>query len=283
MNEPIVLADDRGRIVFVMPHDRYVLVGTTDTDFTGDPASVRTENGDIEYLIAVLAEGLPKIKLTSADVATSFAGLRALVIREDEKSPSAVPREETIFESASGMLTVAGGKLTTHREIAQKVVDRVMREMGRSVGVCPTLTTPFPGARPLGRRRRLGWRRDDLDAQYSGRIGGNSQGALRNPQQPIVARIAARAAGAGRAASRRIVPRLERRSSTRFATRWRIRSATFWCGARRCLAVASRSGSRGAGGRAHHGGGTRMGSRAREAEVASFSMSSRAGASSREH
>jgi glycerol-3-phosphate dehydrogenase len=148
VRESIVLADERGRIVFVMPHDRYVLVGTTDTDFTGDPANVRTELGDVEYLIAVLAESLPGIKLTNADVATSFAGLRAL-IREEKEAPSSVPREEVILEGASGLITVAGGKFTTHRAIAQKLVDRAMKELGRRVGVCPTLTTPFPGARAL--------------------------------------------------------------------------------------------------------------------------------------
>jgi glycerol-3-phosphate dehydrogenase len=148
VRESIVLADDHGRIVFVMPHDRYVLVGTTDTDFTGDPASVRTTIGDVEYLLAVLAESLPGIKLTSADVATSFAGLRALV-REENDAPSSVPREEVILESPSGLITVAGGKFTTHRAIAQKLVDLVAKRIGRPSGVCPTLTTPLPGARAL--------------------------------------------------------------------------------------------------------------------------------------
>ncbi len=146
VRESIVLADEGGRIVFVMPHDRYVLVGTTDTDFSGDPATVRAEIADVEYLIAVLAESLPGIKLTNADVATSFAGLRALV-REDKETPSSVPREEVILESRSGLITVAGGKFTTHRAIAQKLVDRVMRAIGRAAGVCPTLETPLPGAR----------------------------------------------------------------------------------------------------------------------------------------
>jgi glycerol-3-phosphate dehydrogenase len=147
VRESIVLADERGRIVFVMPHDRYVLVGTTDTDFAGDPASVRTEIGDVEYLLAVLAESLPGIKLTSADVATSFAGLRALVREKDGAAPSSVPREEVILESASGLITVAGGKFTTHREIAEKLVDRVIKRLGRRAGTCLTLATPLPGAR----------------------------------------------------------------------------------------------------------------------------------------
>ncbi len=149
VRESLVLADERGRIVFVMPHDRYVLVGTTDTDYAGDPASVRAEIGDVEYLLAVLAESLPGIKLTNADVATSFAGLRALIREKDGVSPSAVLREEVILESASGLITVAGGKFTTHREIAQKLVDQVMKRLGRPAGICPTLATPLPGARPL--------------------------------------------------------------------------------------------------------------------------------------
>ena len=151
VRESIVLGDERGRIVFVMPHDRYVLVGTTDTDYSDDPASVTTQPDDIEYLLAVLAESLPGIKLKNADVAASFAGLRALIRAEKgAAAPSTVPREEVILESSSGLITVAGGKFTTHREIAQKLVDLVMKRLGRPAGVCPTLATPFPGARPLG-------------------------------------------------------------------------------------------------------------------------------------
>jgi glycerol-3-phosphate dehydrogenase len=188
VRESLVLADERGRIVFVMPHDRYVLVGTTDTDFSGDPASVRTEIADVEYLLAVLAESLPGIKLTNADVATSFAGLRAL-IREEKESPSSVPREEVILESASGLITVAGGKFTTHRAIAQKLVDQVMSRLGRPAGVCPTLATPLPGARPLAPQ-------DDAGGGAAMRsIPASSAEILKaryGTRAPMVARIAAR-------------------------------------------------------------------------------------------
>jgi len=190
VRESIVLGDERGRIVFVMPHERYVLVGTTDTDYPGDPASVRTQPDDIEYLLAVLAESLPGIKLKNADVAASFAGLRALVRGEKEAAaPSAVPREEVILEGPSGLITVAGGKFTTHREIAQKLVDLVMKRLGRPQQICPTLATPFPGARPLGADDEPGGgaamrsipaeSAEILKARYGTRA-------------PIVARIAAR-------------------------------------------------------------------------------------------
>jgi len=190
VRESLVLADERGRIVFVMPHDRYVLVGTTDTDFAGDPAAVRTEIGDVEYLLAVLAESLPGIKLTNADVATSFAGLRALV-REEKEAPSSVPREEVILESASGLITVAGGKFTTHRAIAQKLVDLVMKRIGRPAGICPTLVTSFPGARALADGDSSG---SNVSLRSIPTAAAEILKARYGTRAPIVARIASRRA-----------------------------------------------------------------------------------------
>jgi glycerol-3-phosphate dehydrogenase len=149
VNEAIMLGDDDGRIVFVMPHDRYVLVGTTDTDFSGDRRAVAADQDDIQYLLKVLGDSLPKVSLNEDDIVSSFAGLRALVTSGEGNAPSSVSREETVIDSGSGMFTVAGGKLTTHREIAEKVVNRVMKALGRRAGRCPTRTAPLPGAREL--------------------------------------------------------------------------------------------------------------------------------------
>jgi glycerol-3-phosphate dehydrogenase len=149
VRESLVLSDEAGRIVFVIPRDGYVMVGTTDTDFDGDRDHVCADRSDVEYLLAVLRESLPGVKLQAGDVASSFAGLRALVNPGGGKSPSAVPREETIVQSVSGLISVAGGKLTTHRAIAEAVVDRVMGELARPKGNCPTRNVPLIGARPL--------------------------------------------------------------------------------------------------------------------------------------
>jgi len=144
----LVLTYDEGRIVFVMPHERYVVVGTTDTDYNGDAAAVTTDETDLRYLLAVLAESLPGIKLGKSDVLSSFVGLRSLVLNgEGSRAPSSVSREEVILESTSGLVTVAGGKLTTHREIAEKVVDKLAKELGHPASPCSTQRTPLPGAR----------------------------------------------------------------------------------------------------------------------------------------
>ena len=158
VRESIVLADERGRIVFVMPHDRYVLVGTTDTDFAGEPASVRTEIADVEYLIAVLAESLPGIKLTNADVATSFAGLRALVREEKERAVVGAARGSD-FRKCVG--TDHGRRRQVHdasRDCAEagRSRDAVAGTRGGSLSDARDAAA---GRARIGRRRQLGrWR-----------------------------------------------------------------------------------------------------------------------------
>jgi glycerol-3-phosphate dehydrogenase len=83
---------------------------------------------------------------------------------------------------------VAGGKLTTHREIAQKLVNRVIEDLGRSPGVCPTLATPLPGARPLGKERVAG---DDGSLRGIGHDAAEILRGRYGTRAAIVARIAA--------------------------------------------------------------------------------------------
>jgi glycerol-3-phosphate dehydrogenase len=147
VRDSIVLSDAAGRIVFVMPHGGWVMIGTTDTDFDGDRDKLRVDDTDVGYLLDILNAAMPAAGLIPADVAYSFAGLRALEMGEAGRAPSSVSREEIVLESASGLLSVAGGKLTTHRAVAQRIVDDVMRRMGQAAGPCPTLATPLPGAR----------------------------------------------------------------------------------------------------------------------------------------
>jgi glycerol-3-phosphate dehydrogenase len=106
------------------------------------------DDSDISYLLGVIAQSMPELELREDDIAYSFAGLRALIASAG--LASAVSREEVILESPSGLFSVAGGKLTTHRAIAQKLVDRVMKKLCRPAGKCPTIEIPLPGARPSG-------------------------------------------------------------------------------------------------------------------------------------
>src|SRR6266851_5491593 len=106
----LVLTDDEGRIVFVMPRDSYVTIGTTDTDFDGDRDKIVADDSDISYLLGVVTQSMPELKLREDDIEYSFAGLRALIATAG-LTPSAVSREEVILESSSELFSVVAGKL----------------------------------------------------------------------------------------------------------------------------------------------------------------------------
>jgi glycerol-3-phosphate dehydrogenase len=144
-----------GRVMFVIPWGEQSLVGTTDTDHEGGPDTPPTvERSDVDYLLETVNHYFPAARLVRGDVLSAFAGLRPLVAPPSgtDADPSDVSREEEIFVSASGMVTIAGGKLTTYRLIAKAVVDRVtqvLRAGGdtRRFGRCRTGKVPLPGGK----------------------------------------------------------------------------------------------------------------------------------------
>ena len=116
-----------GRMVFAIPRDGKTYVGTTDTDYTGDPARPRMEADDLRYLLNAANYMFPSLNLKPKDVESSWAGLRPL-IRQEGKSPSEVSRKDEIFVSPSGLISIAGGKLTGYRKMAERIVDLVSRK-----------------------------------------------------------------------------------------------------------------------------------------------------------
>ena len=118
------------RMVFAIPRGKITYIGTTDTDYFGDKDKVMTTKADVEYLIKGTNKAFPKINLTIEDVESSWAGLRPL-IHEDGKSASEISRKDEIFESDTGLISIAGGKLTGYRKMAEKVVDRLFHRLER--------------------------------------------------------------------------------------------------------------------------------------------------------
>lgn len=113
-----------GRMVFVIPRSGKTYIGTTDTVYSGDPGHIRVTESDRDYLLKAVEGIFPRVKLTAADVESMWAGLRPL-IRQDGKKPSDISRKDEIWESPSGLITIAGGKLTGFRRMAEKVVDAI--------------------------------------------------------------------------------------------------------------------------------------------------------------
>jgi glycerol-3-phosphate dehydrogenase len=121
-----------GRLVFVLPWGDLTLVGTTDTDFRGDPDHVVPDGPDVSYLLEATNEAFPAAKVGLEDVVSAFAGLRPLVRHSSEgSSESEISREHEIFLDSDGLISVAGGKFTTHRAMAEEVVDLVDARLSR--------------------------------------------------------------------------------------------------------------------------------------------------------
>jgi glycerol-3-phosphate dehydrogenase len=110
------------RIFFALPWKGNTLLGTTDTFYEGDPSQLRVEEEDVNYLLTALAHYFPKLPLGKECVIDSFVGLRPLALSKPS-DPSSVSRDHLISRSATGLVTVLGGKFTTHRLIAEEVVD----------------------------------------------------------------------------------------------------------------------------------------------------------------
>lgn len=142
------------RVLFTIPWAAHNIIGTTDTDFHGSPDEVRADTADVEYLLEAANWYFPDARLRPEDVISSYAGLRPLVASEVDKGPSAVSREEQIFESSSGLITLGGGKLTTYRLVAKQIVDLVIKRLRAGRGSpqprrkpCATSRKPLPGGR----------------------------------------------------------------------------------------------------------------------------------------
>jgi glycerol-3-phosphate dehydrogenase len=120
----IVTEAEDGRNVFAVPWGRYVLVGTTDKDYEGDYDIVSANTEDVRYLLDSVNRALPSARLVPQDVITTYAGLRPLVLELGVKE-SEVSREHEIFVSPSGLFSIAGGKLTTYRSMAEELMDKV--------------------------------------------------------------------------------------------------------------------------------------------------------------
>jgi glycerol-3-phosphate dehydrogenase len=198
----VIRAPHDGRVMFVIPWGDDALVGTTDTDYEGSPDAVRADRGDVDYLLEAVNDYFPAARIGVDDVVSAYAGLRPLVVsgvQSNGKAPSAVSREETIVESSHGLISLAGGKLTTHRRAAIAVVERVIAQLRRR-GDRRRFPRSHSNRKPLlgaggqpgasGDALHLtgaGW--EHLTGRYGSRAAGlacllNGQTALREPLAP---------------------------------------------------------------------------------------------------
>lgn len=123
----VMAAEKSSRIVFGIPRHEMVIIGTTDTDFKGDPGDVVATAEDVKYLLQVVEQYFPGAQLKKEDIIATYAGVRPLV-HDGSATEGKTSREHTIWTLNEHNITfVAGGKYTTYRLMAQEVVDKVLQ------------------------------------------------------------------------------------------------------------------------------------------------------------
>ena len=116
-----------GRMMFAIPRGKSTYFGTTDTNYQGNKDEVKIDLVDAMYLIAAVNNMFPDVSISIDDIKSSWAGLRPL-IHEEGKPASELSRKDEIFVSKSELISIAGGKLTGYRKMAERIVDLVAKK-----------------------------------------------------------------------------------------------------------------------------------------------------------
>lgn len=136
------------RMVFAVPRFDVVYIGTTDTNYTDNYEHPTIKTEDVQYLINAFNNISPKANLKFEDVVSAWSGLRPL-IHEEGKAPSELSRKDEIFYSDTGLISIAGGKLTGYRLMANKIIEILRKEIkkteGYDIGECRTKNIKLAG------------------------------------------------------------------------------------------------------------------------------------------
>jgi glycerol-3-phosphate dehydrogenase len=151
----VVMKAPDGRSVFVVPRDSYAYIGTTDTLYQGPPEEPGVSAEDAAYLLESVANAFEEAP-TLDDVVGTWSGVRPL-LRQEGKKPSEISRRDEIRKGPGPVVSIAGGKLTTYRRMAERVVECVAEVLGRALdGHGASAERPLSGGSAEDQRRARG-------------------------------------------------------------------------------------------------------------------------------
>lgn len=133
MEQAVYFDTSDGRMVFAIPRDKKVYVGTTDTVYDEAVINPKALESDHNYVIKAINYMFPDVHITEKDIESSWAGVRPLIY-EEGKDPSEISRKDEVWFSESGLITMAGGKLTGYRKMAEKLLDDVSKTLTKETG-----------------------------------------------------------------------------------------------------------------------------------------------------
>jgi glycerol-3-phosphate dehydrogenase len=143
-------ATDGRRDMYATPWRHTCLIGTTDADDQGDPDALYASGEEVRYVLDSTRRTFPAANLQADDILSTFAGVRPL-LADEQASAYRTAREHRVAMAASGLISIAGGKLTTYRRMAQETVDQAARQLAgqgleRRTRACQTGRVPLDEA-----------------------------------------------------------------------------------------------------------------------------------------
>ncbi|MGN6496637.1 MAG: glycerol-3-phosphate dehydrogenase/oxidase [Tsuneonella sp.] len=139
----IIRAPDK-RSIFAVPRGAFTYIGTTDVFHDGADYWPEPTRADIDYLLRATEAALAIEPIRDEEIVALWSGVRPLIAQPGKKA-NEVSRKDEIWTSPGGMISIAGGKLSAYRAMAERVVDLVVQRLGASARPCTTADTPLPG------------------------------------------------------------------------------------------------------------------------------------------
>lgn len=136
------------RMFFIIPREGKTYFGTTDTPFEGEYEDPEVTKEDIAYLLKAVNHRFPNAHITLDDIEASWSGLRPLIQDKDNNDPSGISRGHEIFVTKGGLVTIAGGKLTDYRRMANdtfETIDQKLEGIGKTFNIVDTADVPLSG------------------------------------------------------------------------------------------------------------------------------------------
>lgn len=215
VNHPVVTMSADKRAVFAVPLYGFTYVGTTDTFYADAEVWPGIEHSDVDYLRDVMGDVFAGAPIADDDIVALWAGVRPLVSQKG-KSPSEISRKDEVWIGPAGVRSIAGGKLTAYRTMAERVVDSVVADLGIAARRCVTAQEPLVGGDGVP---------SELRAMIESRVGAGAERLvdLYGSEAPAVA-----AAGAGVGAE--AAHAVEHEGALTLEDFWVRRSARAWFG-----------------------------------------------------
>jgi glycerol-3-phosphate dehydrogenase len=166
INATIIIRAPDKRSIFAVPRGAFTYIGTTDVFHDGADYWPAPTREDIDYLLRATEAALDIDPIRDGEIVSLWSGVRPLIAQPGKKA-NEVSRKDEIWTSPGGMVSIAGGKLSAYRAMAERVVDLVVERLGRAVLPCSTADAPLPGG-----SRSVGESLSRLDPRAAERLAG---------------------------------------------------------------------------------------------------------------